>query len=275
MKRDMLCKRCGSVICQKEYKKELPPKVINKLCDNCRNKYLQSHKEKMITRNKSQKQRKICSDRMKTNNPMFNKETRASASDTLKKRYSNGELKSVFFDKEKMIEIRAKTPPLSEENRKKFSDRMKENNPMSNKEIANRVSRTLKSNIDSGKVKYKRGPEHHLWKGNRTFNDLCRQILYPIWTKLVLDRDEYTCTMCGSKRKLQVHHIKPLRYFIELVRNLYQITVPMVELDDNLRYEMAIEIAKLHTLNDGITVCTKCHSKIDERYHEGKSCQKD
>jgi 5-methylcytosine-specific restriction endonuclease McrA len=56
------------------------------------------------------------------------------------------------------------------------------------------------------------------------------------WRALILERDEYACQLCNDNTldKLEAHHIKP--------RNLY----PELELE----------------VNNGICLCTKCHTRI-------------
>lgn len=59
--------------------------------------------------------------------------------------------------------------------------------------------------------------------------------LYKEWRKYVFARDGYKCQLCGAtKCKLEAHHIKPKRFFPELV------------LDKN----------------NGVTLCKDCHHGI-------------
>lgn len=55
------------------------------------------------------------------------------------------------------------------------------------------------------------------------------------WAKEVLTRDGFKCKSCGSAEKLQAHHIKSVKNFPEL-------------LDD---------------INNGETLCFKCHKKTE------------
>lgn len=43
-------------------------------------------------------------------------------------------------------------------------------NPMRNEQSKCKMIATLKDRINSGEIVYKRGKEHHLYKGNRSFN---------------------------------------------------------------------------------------------------------
>lgn len=58
---------------------------------------------------------------------------------------------------------------------------------------------------------------------------------YNKWRKSVLKRDNYTCQECEAKDNLEVHHIKPLKFYPELY----------IEIDN------------------GLTLCNKCHRKTD------------
>jgi hypothetical protein len=135
------------------------------------------------------------------------------------------------------------------------SKRMKETNPMKNKNTALKVGKIIKQKYKNGEIKKVIGKDHWLYKGNRGLNLEIRTRLYPAWTKLVLERDKFRCTKCDKRTTLQVHHIRPLRDIIDLF------------LTKKLSKEELIrEVIKEHKLSDGITLCKKCHSEIDERY---------
>lgn len=162
---------------------------------------------------------------------------------------------------------RSNKPKVIKLTRLEMSQRMKFNNPMHNQECVEKMKRTFNSRIKAGKIQYKKGPEHHLWKGNRGFNNSLRVFLYPIWTKKVLERDNFQCTQCGKKQNLQVHHLKPLRYFIKLIKDKYNIR-SFAQINDKDWLQYFEEIAKLHKLEHGITVCKECHSLVDPYYRK-------
>jgi len=61
---------------------------------------------------------------------------------------------------------------------------------------------------------------------------------YKEWRKAVFERDNYTCVICGSKNvKLNAHHKKPWAEY------------------KNERFD----------INNGITLCVKCHKKIHKK----------
>lgn len=250
----ILCYQCQLVILEQEVFGKLctPTKKSTKLCIECREKYV----KQISKRNKSEESRLSNSKRMKKDNPMFNPETRAKAASTI-----TGETKDpndyVVSNKNKV-----------KETRQEMSERMKIDNPMFNKKTREKASKTLNEKIASGEIIYPRGVDHHLWKGNRDFNNTCRCQLYPIWTKKILERDNYTCVYCDKHGGyLQVHHIKPLREFIQEIKNKYNLN-SFSKIDSNIWQKYIDEIISNHKLHDGITVCRKCHFLIDEYYRE-------
>lgn len=162
---------------------------------------------------------------------------------------------------------------------KNISRRMRVNNPMFNAETRKKVASTFKRKILTGELTFKRGSEHHLWKGHRGFNLTCRSRLYPIWIRPILTRDNFTCTMCGKKGGiLHVHHIRPLKDIIAHILHKNNIDKITEISQDSALYNSLIEqVLAEHALQDGITVCPKCHSKIDSKYrrkkHENKKNQ--
>ena len=111
-------------------------------------------------------------------------------------------------------------------------------------------SQEVKNNISSaklGKPNYKnRGENHYNWKNGKTeLNDQIRQSLeYRTWKRLVLERANFTCEICGAKNMkglghsvyLQADHIKQFAFYPEL------------------RFD----------LNNGRALCLKCHKKYGE-----------
>lgn len=57
--------------------------------------------------------------------------------------------------------------------------------------------------------------------------------------------------MCKSKEKLEVHHLIPMRELIEKY--------------DIKNHRDTIEIYDFWDLNNGITLCSKCHILIDNK----------
>lgn len=79
------------------------------------------------------------------------------------------------------------------------------------------------------------GEKNHNWKGGITPQDVLeRKRFQHTMQKLVLERDNYTCQLCGNKGDLQVDHIQSWVEYVELRFSI-----------DNCR-----------------TLCAKCHYKI-------------
>lgn len=92
------------------------------------------------------------------------------------------------------------------------------------------------------------GEKHHNWKGGLTFwkKKIWDSAKYRNWRKAIFQRDNYTCRKCGEKGFLEAHHT-PIG-FAELLRK-YNIKTP----------EEALNCEELWKLDNGITLCRKCH----------------
>lgn len=97
-----------------------------------------------------------------------------------------------------------------------------------------------------------RGSKSYLWKGGITpFRKFLRTCFeYNEWRKAIFKRDNYTCIIGGLEHgnKLNADHIQP---FFQIL-NDYSI--------DN--YEKAKQCKELWDINNGRTLCKKCHRKI-------------
>lgn len=66
---------------------------------------------------------------------------------------------------------------------------------------------------------FKSGELHPHWKGGiykRERNKIMNSPSYKNWRRLVKERDNYTCVLCGAKENLQVDHIKGWADYPEL-----------------------------------------------------------
>ena len=157
----------------------------------------------------------------------------------------------------------------TEECRKQHSERMRgKNNPNYGKHLTEERKKRL-SLINTGKklsietkakiknkligriisqetrkkmrISAKHGVNHHKWKGGITplYRIIRNSEEYKLWRDSIYKKDNYTCRMCGkSGVKFHAHHLWEFAKFPEL------------------RF----------AINNGITLCLKCHFKI----HKGK-----
>lgn len=84
-----------------------------------------------------------------------------------------------------------------------------------------------------------KGENHWNWKGGISLlNDNRDSAEYKKWRNDVYQKDNFKCVNCGSKDKINAHHIKSWKNYPEL------------------RYEVS----------NGITLCEKCHIDYHKQY---------
>lgn len=89
--------------------------------------------------------------------------------------------------------------------------------------------------------------------------------LYNSWTKHVLERDDFKCTICNDHKKLEVHHTYPFRnIYIEEVEKMGLMIDEYNEWSDKTVEELIENILRRHSLDIGVTLCCECHAKVDE-----------
>ncbi len=78
---------------------------------------------------------------------------------------------------------------------------------------------------------------------------------YQNWRKMIFERDNYICQKCGNKknRSLEAHHIKPFAF-------IYKEAILL--LDEKKIYQKILNYEPLFNMDNGITLCKKCHRKI-------------
>jgi predicted HNH restriction endonuclease len=117
------------------------------------------------------------------------------------------------------------------------------------------ISKSLKNSEEAKKYQFKtgeqnpaygrnqKGPLNPNWKGGVTSsNQKSRNDpKLKVWRQEVFERDKFTCQHCGAKGFLHAHHI-----------------IPFSE-----------DLSKAFDVENGITVCVKCHENIHGR-HIGK-----
>ena len=111
------------------------------------------------------------------------------------------------------------------------------------------------------------GKNHHNWKGGiSTLQSRIKTLpQYRRWRKAVFQRDNWTCQKCSRKRKkgdrvvLEPHHIKSFALILQENQ--------IKSLQD------AINCKELWEINNGITLCPKCHQSTYN--FGGKNIRKD
>ena len=99
-----------------------------------------------------------------------------------------------------------------------------------------------------------KGERHWNWKGGLT--PLVMRIRhcyeYRLWVSDVFTRDDFTCQKCGRRGcELEAHHIKR---FNEI---LYENKIKS--------FEEVLNCAEFWDINNGITLCVKCHNSMRSR----------
>lgn len=258
----IVCEKCGKILKVVEKKKTggVKDTLAEGVCEECKEK----------TRLESSK-------RMKEDNPMFNIDTRIKVSMT-KSAQMGGKLLTEEETREKLTKRDQHISETPEET----SLRMKLYNPMFSLVTRAKVSDTFKEKISNGEIVYKKGPEHHLWKGNRTFNKAVR-IELRNWVKQKFEEVNYTCQRCRKTHtELQVHHLEPLRDIIQKFLDKHNYTIEYINSIEGTKeyFSLIKEIARYHedNMQIGLVVCPECHNKIDSYYkrktHENKENNK-
>ncbi len=97
----------------------------------------------------------------------------------------------------------------------------------------------------------KRGKRSNAFKGENNVNKLlrgCRSYIH--WRKEIFRKDNFICQRCKKRGgKLEVHHIVPFRKLVKI----YSIN----------NIEQGCNCEQLWNENLGITLCFKCHKKVD------------
>ena len=96
-----------------------------------------------------------------------------------------------------------------------------------------------------------RGEQHYNWKGGLSIlvKEIRRGLFYREWRMSVYRRDFFQCTQCGSRKDIHAHHLTSFTFLI------YKYGIKSIEEAENC--------AELWDINNGRTLCKKCHEKTD------------
>jgi len=171
----------------------------------------------------------------------------------------------------RLISEKLKGHPVSMETRKKISEaHTGEKNYMYGKVAWNKgispssetrikMSKASKGRIVSEETKMKlskahRGEKHWNYKGGVSIfvKNLRGCYKYRQWRDDVFTKNDFTCQKCGERGcYLEAHHIKSYSSILRF----YEITT----------LEDALNCAELWDINNGITLCKKCHKELHKK----------
>lgn len=103
--------------------------------------------------------------------------------------------------------------------------------------------------------------KHPNWKGglSKITSLIRRSMKYKEWIQKVFIRDDFICQKCGERGgKLVAHHKK---LFCKLIQEV-KTNLPLLPL-----YDAAMIYTPLWDINNGITLCEKCHKSIGHTWN--------
>lgn len=147
---------------------------------------------------------------------------------------------------------------ISESQKKRYingykNPRLGKKNSLKNRLAVSKACKGRKLSMETRKKMSEahRGKKAYNWS---KYSELCHLIRnsfkYRQWRCDVFERDDYTCVECGVRGvKLNAHHIKS---FISIVKKHKIKSV-----------EQSLICEELWNINNGLTLCEKCHKKTD------------
>lgn len=103
----------------------------------------------------------------------------------------------------------------------------------------------------------KTGKNATAWKGGKlSLTRRIKEFQYNNgWYNKIYERDIFQCSKCTSKKRIEVHHKKPIKTIIDEIKELFT--------DENELYSYLIKLDIILDVNleNGITLCRECHKK--------------
>jgi hypothetical protein len=101
------------------------------------------------------------------------------------------------------------------------------------------------------------GARNPAWKGGSThWRRLARHQLNTVWVYPVMKRDGFKCQTCGSRKDIEAHHVRRFHQIVAIVK---------ARVGDADQQTLVNAIIAEHSLDDGLTLCMKCHDELHER----------
>ena len=102
------------------------------------------------------------------------------------------------------------------------------------------------------------GENHPNWKGGITSLYMrLREAFETQLTQKAMQKDNFCCQLCGSKKNLQVHHIVPFKKILSDIISEH----PEYNIENNKEelYKIAVTDSRFLDLNNLVTYCKECH----------------
>jgi hypothetical protein len=115
-----------------------------------------------------------------------------------------------------------------------------------------------------------RGKNSPRWKGGISSLESWIRSLpeYEMWRTKVFERDHFTCQECNQVGgKLRAHHKKRFIILIREFLKQYNQFSPLEDKETLVRLAISYEL--FWNLDNGITLCKKCHHKIHKEKQKG------
>jgi len=173
-----------------------------------------------------------------------------------------------YWDKDRR-ESHGNSVKNSEKYKQAISDRdtSGEKNGMFGK-VHSKKTKAKMSKSRIGKI----GPKATAWKGGKTsLNCRVKGFIHKRykWYYRVYQKDNWRCTKCGLKGKIDAHHIDPISKIIK------RITLNKVFKDDSEKFMFVVSHPDIIDidLKNGITLCRSCHKEAHNRWgsHNAKT----